>query len=619
MPKINIVGESALFELDDVKNTVIHLGGKWFFKHDSQNLVKVKTDKGIRLFRKESKLIVQTANETHVLKSKALVNDEGVFFDPNSSDTIIIDGKPTLSKWAVKINSKWYLKTDPQIVRTRNGNYELLSRCVKLAERYYGPNTYETTEDPDNLVLYEDEYYLRGDCREVIRWDAKTEQIVSEILPSHIAQSKRLRSGVFKDFKDRSNPQLGRYDTAYAEVSDVVESGVVGAWVLSGMQQRLEQQISELIYNQKIKKYEEIRKRLNACFGDLDETENTAKTFSLDYQTWGGKQTLFGEIHRDVISTSLQKTGGIGYSFGVEIETSAGLVPHNEAHKLGVLAVGDRSIGSAEYVTPVLHGNDGIDFLEQLCRMVNEHCLVDDRCSIHVHVGSAQSLSSRTSCWPLRFDRRFAIAAIKLGTLIEEDLYRMLPKGRHPYNRHCYSIRRYDNINEENYAEFLGSFVFGPEERFNTILDMRHYKYGTGNCTKESSLPTWCGSRYKWLNLVRAYSRCSAGRTIELRIWNASTNFEKIYNFVLLSLAFVYVADHYYKDIMAGNMNLEKMVRLAFVRHDHITERLLKFIADRQAKFNRKVIYDKIPLSKIQSITSQNAELTGHLEWVINQ
>ncbi len=600
MSKIKIVGSPTSYDFDEVKDTVIFLGGRYYFKHDEENLIKVKTPTGYKLYRKESPLIVRTISGTYAKKSDCIKTSDDLYFEKNHPDTVKLDsGEYTHKKWCVTINNKYYLKTDPLIVPVKSAasGYALKETTILLDEATYGKNCYDIF-DPERHVKIGKAIYLVGDIREIISWDKTTESIKLESVP-RAKVTGRMISGVFKAFKDGSNPQIGRYDTAYALETDVLSAE--GIYILKDQFEWFVKKIEELKVAELSKVTEKARQKCNSNFGDVDETENTAKIITKDYQTWPGKQRIFGRRGKAVISKSLKSVGGLGYAFGVEIETSAGVANADAITMLGAEAVGDRSIGAAEYVTPILHGDKGIEYLKELAKICAAATFVDDRCSIHVHVGPAPSES--LSCWPLKFNKEFAIGAIKLGCSIEEELYQMLPKARSPYNRHCHSIQRFRNIDEDNWKEYVGAFVFGPQENWKSTMDFRNYKYGEGSFSKSHSLSTWCGGRYKWLNLVRCFSQCDSP-TVELRIWSPTTNFEKMYAYVLLSLAFTHVVSTQYHKIMKGEVNLTKMVELGFPKNPDLQEFLLSFISLRKKKFNRTNVYNTIPLDQIVTVTS---------------
>lgn len=605
MPKIKVVGHSTLYELDEIKDTIIYLGGRYYFKHDSENLIKVTTPSGYRLYRKESPLVCKTANGTFAKKTNCILTEDGLYLEKLHPDTVkLTNGKFTHRKWTVQIDGKYYLKTDESIVKDYvTGRYVPKNTTVKLCEKYYGKEA-NVVFSPDLYTYIKDELVITEDTREVLSWDKETNSRQTKILFKKDV-GDYYRNNVFKGFKDSSNPQIDRYDFAYAKSSDVVSVSIGrGFYVLKEEEASVLETINTLMLNENERHTAKVRDLLNSKFSDLDSSENTAKIISSDYQTWPGKHRIYGSSSGFIVdkASRVGLTGGIGYGFGVEIETSAGLVDSSSLNRLKFLAVGDRSIGAAEYVTPVLHGNGGIEYLEKLFKLVNSSCFVDDRCSIHVHVGP--SPGEGINHWNLKFNQQFAINSIRLGCLLEQELYQILPKSRNPYNRHCHSIRRFDNISKENWREYLGAFVFGPQENWKSTLDFRNYKYGENGFTKSNELSNWCGGRYKWLNLVRAYSSCSSP-TIEIRIWSPTTNFDKAYNYILLSLAFVRFADVYTKEIgVATVLTLEDVIKTVYKKYPKIIKRLLEFIAIRKEKFGRKNVYTSIKVEDIKTVTT---------------
>lgn len=597
MAKIKIVGETSTYDLEQVSDTIIQLGGEYYWKHSDQ-LVKVVVDGKKRLYRKTSPLLCFTLDRSYALKKNCHQIGENIWIEKTSPSLVKLgENNYSHAEFCVRIGNKWYLKSDEAVVKTLNNGYQLRTSTVQMASEVYGNNVYELNT-PD-LINIDGKYYHHGDVREVTFWNKTTgEQDFKYISRQSMRGNSNYVDQVFARFRDKTNPQLDRIDYCFGLRSEVAPCDL-GAYCLIQQVEELNTKVVEIRNRMDARSTESARSKCNNNFSDHDDSENIAKRISSDYRIWGGKENIYGYIGDAITSKKFNLTGGLGYGFGVEIETSAGIIPKSYGEALGFHAVGDRSIGSAEYVTPVLQGNKGINYIEKLMKLVADHTFVDDRCAIHVHVGSPPEASS--SNWFLNFDRRFAIASIKLGCLIEEDLYKMLPKSRNPYNRHCHSIMRYRGITEENWQYYLGAFVFGPEENWQNQLNFGAYPYGVGGRSKDSRLNNWCGGRYKWLNLVRAYSACNS-RTIEFRIFSPTVNFDKVYNFILISLAFTYVADNHYREIMEGKVDLKTMLELAYVKYPELLTSLYAFIDDRVKKFNRTVVYNKTKLGDIRSI-----------------
>jgi hypothetical protein len=186
-------------------------------------------------------------------------------------------------------------------------------------------------------------------------------------------------------------------------------------------------------------------------------------------------------------------------------------------------------------------------------------------------------------------DKHFCRNAISLGTQIEPQLYASCPESRAPQLKHCHSIMRYKGINETNWREHLGAFVFGPQENWTKPWSMGPFPYGPQR-NSETKVDTWCGGRYKWLNLVHILSK-SSYNTCELRIFPGTTSWEKVYNYVLTSMAFVWFVENRPNLIAKGNVKLEDVLTIPFTtkKHPEIADQLLLFYTQRIARFNRNM------------------------------
>lgn len=320
----------------------------------------------------------------------------------------------------------------------------------------------------------------------------------------------------------------------------------------------------------------------------LDEITSSIKTGSLGSQpsplflcnnigNQGGNYLFHEARNRSLeVSPTRLMTGGIGYTFGVELETSYGVLPKSLIEYSGCKAVGDRSIGALEYVTKPLHGDKGMTSLLQLVNDLGNFTHVDYKCGLHVHVGGSRMTDSPV------FNRRFSIYAIKLGLQVQDEMFSIMPTHRlENKNRdgipYCGKIESvYQSISTNNWREMLGLYVYGRP-------------FDADNNSK-SRLFRWIPSRYKWLNLVNCNSdnggRSDAGSnerfsTIEFRIFEGTLNSIDVQNFVLLSLAFTKFVDCHQGLIEKGGVDLEKIIRKTLDKS--AVEPLLEWIRQRKA------------------------------------
>lgn len=254
----------------------------------------------------------------------------------------------------------------------------------------------------------------------------------------------------------------------------------------------------------------------------------------------GGDYVYFNGGKINKIGKSFDSTGGVNYTFGVEIETDRGVTPYEVVKTLGVDAVGDRSIGSLEYVTGVLAGDEGMSHLDKIVDTVSDYAIVSDTCGIHVHIGGHKDAGM-----PI-FNKKFSVLSVMLGCQIEKELFSLLPPNRRERTNsngqsYCASILDYSDMNLKSWEKSLFQYVMGrfPED------ESESFKSLTEGINPRHSVNRWASSRYKWLNLVNCLTDNSGRRngggfqTIEFRAFNGTLNKRDVKAFVLISLAFV--------------------------------------------------------------------------------
>ena len=273
----------------------------------------------------------------------------------------------------------------------------------------------------------------------------------------------------------------------------------------------------------------------------------------LDRETGGDYVYSRSESAPIAVSKDLSLTGGIGYTYGLELETSFGRLPIVVAKDINIDVVGDRSIGALEYVTRPLHGSNGINYIDKVTSLLQKYCKIDDRCGVHVHVGGSNKTDTPN------FGREFSILSIMLGTQIEKEMFSLLPSDRMSrVNSHgipyCGSIMAFKDTNMSNGIRNLSLYVFGHEEGFQP-----------GGPDENHELNRWVSSRYKWLNLVNcntsnASRRGNGGfKTIEFRQYNGTLNSDDIKAYILLSLSFVAFVDRHPDQIIKGGVTINMM------------------------------------------------------------
>lgn len=294
---------------------------------------------------------------------------------------------------------------------------------------------------------------------------------------------------------------------------------------------------------------------------------------------------------------------GLKYTFGVELETASGFIPDFIAWKYNMDCIRDGSITGGEYVTGILKGDLGFIELSRITKLLNKSCTIDHKCGVHVHIGGINN------------NKLFTVAAYKLGLLLQDEIFSMLPSSR-LNTRNTY----YSNNNRKSACDKLKPFEILeiPFNKTNYLFDIYvdecynqifswlsdgRVEKPNNRVNKRSTHPSgkYPNSRYVWLNFVPLnfnkkdtellsiksdellINNIKKSQTLEFRNHSASLNYKKIKNWILICMAFVNYAENRPLNIL----NSDKITLydiLSFSYNDNL-EYLLEYIEKRKSKF----------------------------------
>lgn len=103
------------------------------------------------------------------------------------------------------------------------------------------------------------------------------------------------------------------------------------------------------------------------------------------------------------------------YTFGLEFETTAGLITSRLLNNSGLIPLRDGSISGIEYVTVPISGAKGLQTVINDCKMLSERTKYDNSCSLHLHIGNIP----RT--------KEFVLAFFKTVCFIQDEIFTMFP------------------------------------------------------------------------------------------------------------------------------------------------------------------------------------------------
>ncbi len=257
-------------------------------------------------------------------------------------------------------------------------------------------------------------------------------------------------------------------------------------------------------------------------------------------------------------SPSFIKTLKKQYKFGIEIETSIGLVPNYLYTQLPMKCVFDGSLRSnenidptgGEYVTNILQGDIGLNYINKICLELSRRCKINDKCSVHVHLST-------------EFTREIVVSLYALCQLLEDELFSMMPLSRST-NPYCNKMQQLDF----QYIKLSDTLYI--EHMYSKIQDI--VACGESHGGKKSDHPKGyhCGydkttPRYWWINFVPTLFnvRHNDSYSIEFRNHSASLNFTKIKNWILICMGILFVAENHCNIIRTG-ITLHKVLITAF-------------------------------------------------------
>lgn len=600
---IKIVGERKEFSYDEIKESVVRIGGKikdgkriggrWYWR-SSDKLTYV----GGRYYRKNSPLIKRLEDGSYVLKSeiievlaeKTRSGDYHTVETHKGSKHYVIDasGRYIHVDFARKAPNGKYYHRDDLIKCKSTANYIFPGEeVISLSEKYYSKNNrmmLKASVIKNPVVILRNGHVVDArDSSFLINEDGSiTREHYSEIQEGH---------SVIIGFENPNYPKSPVYASCSpSNMEALLKSKKLKSYSFVDDKYNESKIFHSCVDENQIKAYNHFMFDEKVELPVSEEPKSSTARNDLEKFVNGGRHIYGRPIN--TISRTFHQTGGLDYSFGVEIELGKGSgLTAEEAEKVGIACYSDGSISGNEFVTGVLHGDTGIEQLKKQFELIQKYGFVDDTCGLHVHIGGIKGFTRPS------FDRNFSMYAIKLGTQVEEELFQTQPPTRNPFNKYCASIRSYGldlinknwaqdyrDINHKNAKDRIAEYVYA----------VPHFSI---DVNRRSEVSRWNKGRYKWLNLTHCNSS-SRFTTIEFRMFAGTTHLEKVLNYVRLSMAFTHFVDNGRAIIDRGDVTLEEV--LMYSLDKDIAIEVLSFLEGRKSRFNRSNIYEgEIDLSNL--------------------
>lgn len=314
------------------------------------------------------------------------------------------------------------------------------------------------------------------------------------------------------------------------------------------------------------------------------------------------------------VSTNLEKIARkyIPFSFGVEIEIANGTVWKRIREPLGFRTCRDGSIEGQEYVSIPMEGGKGLQAIKNMCEALTKRTILSNKCSVHIHFGD------------VRRDKLYVVSLWNLLSKIQDELRTFYPYSRtnsirddgkiyaallpdlNLHTTKLLSINDEKKFKDSILLEFNKIYTYlnaghPPGEVYDEVFAkdsrefmikgriQKQYCYRVKKSNYTTTLPRHAiqgqkwqkPSRYHWINLLNLFFAHS--RTIEMRIHEASTNFDKILFYMLTSVAILKYAENFNKTLSEENITMNTIIREEFDKE--LADQIMNYLNIRQNLF----------------------------------
>jgi hypothetical protein len=233
------------------------------------------------------------------------------------------------------------------------------------------------------------------------------------------------------------------------------------------------------------------------------------------------------------------------YTYGIEFETTKGIIPKRICNRLGLIPLRDGSIDGIEYATIPLSGKKGIQAIIDSCKELEKRTTYNDDCSLHIHIGGMP----RTEA--------YILALSKVLCHVQEEMYEMFPF----YTRGGFNLKKKDYTAPLPATHLLGRIdaikdvkdkkeIDANFQHIFEFLSMGHryrdYDYSLKKVVSHPSDPGgtskwYVKSRYRWVNMIPLLF--GNKKTIEFRIHTPTYDYNKILYFAIICASLIDLAE----------------------------------------------------------------------------
>ena len=305
--------------------------------------------------------------------------------------------------------------------------------------------------------------------------------------------------------------------------------------------------------------------------GGLNYSVNKCRGFATQKAIKGVKASSLNALLAEELASS---------TFGVELETSGGLIPLNEVLDNNFYPLRDGSIGGIEFTSGVLHGLNGLKSIDKFTDIAEKQVNITTNESFHVHI--------RTEIMTkIHFMRIY-----RLIYELQDEIFSMFPAGMGKTSLFKRSGKDYA-LKIPNYAgqTFADIYNMYGGRRFDGFGEDTAPHPSDSNRNSKWHINT----RYMFCNFVATLF--NSANTVEFRIHPPTMDQDKIKLWVLLCKSIVQYG-HGYNSSSKGKATLDQVIAatisnesLRTLMYDYVDGRK-KYYTTGTRKLTRKMISD---------------------------
>tara|TARA_R110000851_G_scaffold56447_1_gene131926 strand:+ start:2852 stop:4573 length:1722 start_codon:yes stop_codon:yes gene_type:complete len=266
------------------------------------------------------------------------------------------------------------------------------------------------------------------------------------------------------------------------------------------------------------------------------------------------------------INSNIEKYGDVvkDLSFGLEFETTKGIIPDRLTKPLGLIPLRDGSITGIEYVTIPLSGKKGLQSVVDSCNLLKKRTDFDNNCALHLHIGGIP----RTM--------EFILALYKTLVHIQDDVYNMFPL----YKKYNFGVKQNDYtkqlpthelisqmdkvINSENIVENFDVLFTYLSQGVEFKGNYKSLDDVDGHPSDPRGNRKWqVGTRYLWANMIPLIF--DNKQTVEFRIHTPTFEANKVINYIMMCGSIINFVKYNSKRILSNSNEIFKSANLNII------------------------------------------------------